>query len=445
MSSRAKLRTFIGNFFWAAMLGLASGLACVAVRLLFRSLQWGITGHTGLLPQSAESLSPWFRVVIPAAGALGAMLVLWVARQFQMSEMFEGYVEAVRLHGGRIAFLPTFVKTLSSAFSVASGATIGREGSMIQFATATTSWLGRRFSGFRMPLTTQVACGVAAAVAAVYQAPIAAVFFAMEIVLGKIAIRTASLLLIASLAGNVIGAWLLGHGPLFRVPEHLDVRFRADHSWWLVLLLPVLMGLLGPLYFRLLQSLRPMSKWPLALVWSGLLVGLLSLKSSLVWGNGDAALLEITQSFPSISALAAALCLRLLATAFCVGTGTVGGVFTPTIFTGGAVGYLAALLLHFSHPVIFAIFSMAALLAAVTGAPFMAAFMAVELTGEWSFLPLVLGSAFIAVLMARRLSSHSLYAIATPEPANHNTERPQPTPGRWFPTETAIEVESVQK
>jgi CIC family chloride channel protein len=177
------------------------------------------------------------------------MFVLWGARHFQTYGTFDEYVEAIRMNAGRIAFLPTFVRTISSAFSVASGATIGREGSMIQFATAATSWLGRRCPISRMPLATQVACGAAAAVAAAYQAPIAAVFFAMEIVIGTIAVRTVPLLLAASLAGSAMAGWLLGRGPLFRVSGLPEIPFRVGHSLWLIVFLPLLMGLLGPLYY----------------------------------------------------------------------------------------------------------------------------------------------------------------------------------------------------
>lgn len=443
MSWRAKLWANIADLLWAAVVGFASSLACVAVRLLFRLMQWLITGHSGLLPHAAEALSPWVRAFIPAAGALIAMLVLWSARHFHISGKFEEYVEAVRLHDGRITFLPTFIRTISSTFSVASGAAIGREGVMIQFATAVTSSLGR-FRGLSpIPLTTQVACGAAGAVAAAYQAPIAAIFFAMEIVLGRFVLRSVPLLIAASLTGDVMGAWLFGRGPLFRVVNRHQLHFGLDHSLWVVLFLPLLMGLLGPLYYWLLHSLRGMSKWPLALLWSGIIVGLLSVMSSLVWGNGDAALLQITQSSPTFWALTSALVLRLIATTFCVGTGTVGGVFTPTIYVGGAVGYLAALLLHLPNPVSFAILSMGALLAAVTHAPLMASFMTVELTGAWHLLPLILGSAFIALAVARRLSLHSLYAIATPEPTDDVAESDSPGQERWIPSQSIVEMETA--
>jgi chloride channel protein, CIC family len=297
----------IGDILWALALGLASSLACVGVRLFFRLLQWLATGHSGLLSHAAESLPPWYRVITPAFGALAAMGVIWAARRFAKSGNFEDYVEAVRLNGGRMAFLPTLWRTVSSACSVATGAAIGREGSMIQFATAATSWLAERAAFSRIPLSTQVACGAAAAVATVYQAPIAGVFFAAEIVLGKIMMRTIPLLLISALTGGLAGAWLLGKGPLFGVHMDPAIHLGTYRSIAVALLLAVLLGFLGPAYYWLIHSLRNTSKWPLPLLWSGALVGLLSLRSTLVWGNGDAALLQITQSSPAVWSLFSSL------------------------------------------------------------------------------------------------------------------------------------------
>jgi chloride channel protein, CIC family len=429
MNWRAKVFLAFGDLLWAMALGLASSLACVVVRLFFRLLQWVVTGHSGLLAQAAEGLPPWYRAITPAFGALAAMAVIWAARRFAKSAKFEEYVEAVRLNDGRIAFLPTLWRTISSAFSVATGAAIGREGSMIQFATAATSWLGEHAALSRIPLATQVACGAAAAVATVYHAPIAGVFFAAEIVMGRIMVRTIPLLLVSALTGGATAAWILGRGPLFAIHTLPGIDFGIERSTVFALLLPVLMGLLGPAYYWLMHSLRNTSRLPLPLLWGGVLVGLLSLRSTLVWGNGDAALLQITQSSPAVWTVFSILVLRLCATTLCVGTGTVGGVFTPTIFAGGAIGYLAAHLLHMPSPALFTILSMGCLLASVTHAPLMASFMAVELTGQWSLLPYILLGSVIAWAVARTISPHSLYAIATPEPAGEALESDLPTAG----------------
>lgn len=444
MSRRAKLFLAIGDLLWASALGFASSLACVAVRLFFRLLQWLVTGNSGLLSHAAEGLPLWYRAATPAFGALAAMAVIWAARHFAKSGKCEEYVEAVRLNGGRIAFLPTLWRTISSAFSVATGAAIGREGSMIQFATAATSWLGERAALSRMPLSTQVACGAAAAVATVYQAPIAGVFFAAEIVMGSIMIRTIPLLLVSALTGGVTGAWLLEKGPLFAIHVHPGVHFGTDHTMVVFsLLLPVLLGLLGPAYYWLIHSLRGTSNWPLPLLWSAVLVGLLSLRSTLVWGNGDAALLQITHSSPAIWALFSVLILRLCATTFCVGTGTIGGVFTPTVFAGAAIGYFAAHLLHMPSPELFIILSIGCLLAAVTHAPLMASFMAVELTGQWPLLPYVLLGSVMAWAIARMISPQSLYAIATPAPAGEIVVSGLPDAGLYSQRERTTVMETV--
>lgn len=444
MNWRAKPFLAIWDLLWAMALGLASSLACVVVRLVFRLLQWLATGHSGLLAQAAEGLPPWYRVITPAFGALAAMAVIWAARRFAKSGKFEEYVEAVQLNGGRIAFLPTLWRTISSAFSVATGAAIGREGSMIQFATAATSWLGDRAALSRIPLSTQVACGAAAAVATVYHAPIAGVFFAAEIVMGRIMVRKIPLLLVSALTGGMTGAWLLGEGPLFAIRTHHVSDFGIERSALFALLLPVLMGLLGPAYYWFIHSLRNTSRLPLPLLWSGVLVGVLSLRSTLVWGNGDAAMLQIAQSSPAVWTLLSILVLRLCATTLCVGTGTVGGVFTPTIFAGGAIGYLVAHLLHAPNPALLTILSMGCLLAAVTHAPIMASFMAVELTGQWSLLPYLLLGSVIAWVIARAISPHSLYAIATPEPAGEILESGLPPRGLSRPRKQATVMETAE-
>lgn len=129
---------------WAVLLGAASGLACVAVRLFFRMLQWVFVQQTGMLPTAAAALSPARRILIPVIGAALATVVVRMTRRSTQDLPFEEYVEAVRFNDGHIPFLSTAWRTVSSAFSVATGAAIGREGSMIQFAAAVTSWVGER-------------------------------------------------------------------------------------------------------------------------------------------------------------------------------------------------------------------------------------------------------------------------------------------------------------
>jgi chloride channel protein, CIC family len=398
------------NLISAIVIGSISGLACVGVRLTFRLLQWVFVRHAGMLPAAAATLSPGRRMMTPILGAVCATSVLWVVRRWPRADDYEEYVAAVRFEGGRISFSSTLWRSIASAFSVATGAAIGREGTMIQFAAAVSSWLGRHSPVKTVSLAQQVGYGAAAAVAAAYQAPFAGVFFATEIVLGSWEWSGLPYLAMASTAGWLVSRALLGGAPMFGVSGVLSF------SWQILWALPLamLLGVVAPLYQALLRSLRFASLWPLALVWGGAAVGVLSLADTAVWGNGDVALLRMLTNSSSLAGIATILGLRLVATTFCVGTGTVGGVFTPTLFAGAAIGLVAGHLLSLAQPVLLAVVGLSALLAAVTHAPIMAAAMASELTGQWHLLPLLLLLNFAAGSIARAISPHSLYAIATP-------------------------------
>src|SRR5580698_8301004 len=416
----------------AIVLGVVSGLAAALLRLGFRGLAWCFT-HNNISPAlAAASLPPVRRFLTPILGALCAILVLVLRRKNarrlgREPRHYVEYVEAVRREHGHIPLVPNLWRTLSAAFSIATGAAVGREGSMIQFAAAVTSWFQERLRKLRLAHllphpAIAVACGVAGGVTTAYMAPVAGVFFAAEIVIGDFRLDQLALLALAAVSSWGVSISMLGPGPLY--PTHIHL-----HLTWTLLLLPVLalaIGAFGPLYQRIIRSLRSARRLPFALAIAGALVGALSLYDPRVWGNGDAGLsAALGQAVvPGLSiaapALGILLLLRTLATTFCVGTGTIGGVFTPTLFTGGALGALAAYaLLHLAvpaDPTLFAIAGMGALIAAATHAPLMASFVAVDLTGDWRLLPALLVLNTLAWLIARRLSSDALYAIATQTP-----------------------------
>lgn len=284
---------------------------------------------------------------------------------------------------------------------------------MIQFATAVTSWVGAKSPTRDLALSQQVASGAAAAIAAVYQAPIAGVFFAIEIVLGEWAWKDVLPLLMASLFGWAVSRLFLGPGPLFPVAGSLHLTLGL--LW--ILPFAFLFGMSGPVYQKILHYSRVARRLPYALMWSALLVGLLSIVEPRVWGNGDAALASVLQSNATLIGVVSLLAFRFVATTACVGTGTAGGVFTPTLFLGASLGVASAHLLHCQEPLIFGVCGMGLLMAAVTHAPFMAALISVELTGQWQLLPVIVPCTLIASYIARAISRTSLYGLASPQPA----------------------------
>ena len=420
----------------AALIGAASAFGAAVVRLSFIGLEWVLTRSTAHPPVAAAHLPLWRRALTPVIGALLASVVLLVQKRHarrlgREPRPYAEYVESVRHSHGEIPLIPNCWRTLSAAFSVGSGAAVGREGSMIQFAAAIASFCGRwirRLGGAKpLDLSLLVALGVAGGVTTAYNAPLAAVFFAAEIVLGRIELRELPLLALASGAGWCVSGSILGWTRLY--PAHASLL--AQRGWLALLpLLAIAFGFVGPLYRWLIRGLGAAKALPLALVWSGLLVGVASVLDPRVWGNGDLGLsaalgrAELPGLSIAVPALGVLLALRLMATTACVGTGTVGGVFTPTLFAGGALGALFGHLLPVSSPTLWAIVGMSCLMAAVTHAPLMAGFMAVELTGDWPLLPLLLVLNLIAWGVARRLSGDALYAIASQAPGRL---QPQPT------------------
>ena len=425
----------------AVVMGAVSALAAALVRLGFSHLEWVFTGSTAAPPVAGAHLVAWRRALTPALGGLLAKAVTAIRRRHahrlgREPRPYVEYVEAVRHKGGVVPMVPNCWRTAGAAFSIATGAAVGREGSMIQFAAAVASWCGCRLKDWfagrdpgelcdPLDLRLLVAFGVAGGVTAAYNAPAAAVFFTAEIVLGAIEWRELPLLGLAAAAGR------LATGPILGWERLYPARVGLDGQWGSLVLLPLLavaFGLCGPAYQALIRSLRAARALPLALVASGLLVGLLSVHDPRVWGNGDLGLsaalgrAELPGLSIAVPALAGLLLLRLLATTVCVGTGTVGGVFTPTLFAGAAAGALlghgAGLALPGTDAALWAIAGMSFLMAAVTHAPLMAAFMAVELTGDWRLLPGLLVGNWIAWRVARRLSVGALYAIASQSPGD---------------------------
>lgn len=411
-SAAQRLRGWLPAITLPAVLGIAGALACVAVRLFFRLLQWGFVQQMGSLPAAAATLSTGRRFATPILGAILATLITWLAIRLGPGRRFEEYLEAVRLRSGRIPFLPTTWRTLSSAFSIATGAAIGREGSMIQFATTVSSWVGARMQPRTFSLPQKVAFGAAAAVAAAYQAPIAAVFFASEIVLGEWRWENTVPLSLASACGWLVSRMILGAGPLFPVAGRLHA---TSSSLWIVPM-SLLLGLLGPAYQKLLHWAKVARRLPFSLLWGASVVGVLSLLEPRVWGNGDIALISLFHGNLTLLGILVLLGCRVIATTVCVGTGTIGGVFTPTLFAGAAVGLASAHIFQCHEPVIFGVYGMALLMAAVTHAPMMAAFMAAEVSGQWHILPILLSGAMLTSFVARRISPASLYGIASSAP-----------------------------
>ena len=385
--------------FWAALVGVCGALASVAFREGLRLLELLFTGQANSLERAASGMVWWQRVLLPFCGAVLAGLVLRFAGKVLASPRAVDYMEAVRVGDGNISVRATLANSLSSLLSISSGGSIGREGPMVQLAAMLGSRIGR-FGRAPIPrLRLMVACGGAAGIAAAYNAPISGALFVSEIILGGTAMESFGPLVVSSVVASATVHRFLGYAPVYDVPK---VQFASNWELIFYVVLGVLLGHLAPpflasLDFAKSRFVRLRLPLPLQLGVGGLLVGVISVAMPQVWGNGFDAVGNILNAHLIGWTLLAVLLAKLLATAATVGSGAVGGVFTPTLFLGCAIGALFGGVVHAllpgvtSVPAAYALVGMGGFLAATTHAPLTSILMLFEMTLDYDMvLPLML-------------------------------------------------------
>ncbi len=421
---------------WAVFAGVAGALATMVFRQGILSLQWLLGKQNLSVVEMAESL-PWYiRFLLPILGGLVAGGLLVLAQRFKHGAPSD-YMESIAFGDGRIPVRHTLLRSLSSLVTIASGGSIGREGSMVQLAAMCSSILGRltRLRPDRLRLL--VACGAAAGITSAYNAPIAGAFFIAEIVLGAIYMESFGPLVVASITANITMRAMPDYHPTYEMPVFPAI---PDLELLAFVGLGVVAGLGAPLFLLLLDFARAQfrklggaqgwsSDWsiPLRLVVGGLGVGLISVWEPQVWGNGYEVVNSLLHNSWAWTAVLSILAFKVVATAFTAGAGAVGGVFTPMLFVGAASGYLfgqgiEALWPQSSAPFTYAIAGMGAFLAVATGAPIMAILMIFEMTlSVPALLPLVL-TCIVAYFVGQSSNTPAMYSVTLEHRRNRQTQ-----------------------
>jgi len=402
----------------AAAIGILGALCTIGFReavLLAERLAYG---RSGSLVGIATALPWWQRLLAPAAGGVIAGFLLALARRVPAQARGGDYMEAVVLGNGDLSVRASLLRALSSAATVASGGAIGREGPMVQLAALTGALFGR-WRALPVPRRRlYVACGAAAGVAAAYNAPIAGAMFVAEIVLRSLAIESLGPLIVAAVAANLVVAQVAGFQPVYHMPS---MQLQAGMPPLVLALLGIVAGLLAPAYLALLDSGRALFKrWHGGAPWQqlaagGLLVGAISIASPAVWGNGYSVVNSVLQGGWLWQALLIVLALKLLAVAATVGSGAVGGIFTPTLFAGAVTGALFGNLCQMMWPGLIPIpaavaVGMGAFLAACSHAPLMSILMIFEMTESYSVIVPLMAACVLAYSISRVLRPQSIYA-----------------------------------
>ncbi|WP_024302640.1 ClcB-like voltage-gated chloride channel protein [Pseudogulbenkiania sp. MAI-1] len=406
----------------AAITGCLGALATHGFRLLLDGMSRWLFGEAGGPVQVAGGLPPELRVLTPV---IGGIVAGWLLQRLPPARQHSAdYMESIALGNGHLSWRATLLRAASSASSIVSGSSIGREGSMIQLAALAGSLSGQLARLTAPQRRLLLACGAAAGVSAAYNTPIAGALFVGEIIVRSVAIETLGPLLLAAACAQLVGAGLFGDAAIYQLPS-LALHGGTDWLWFGAL--GVVAGLVMPGFQRLLQLSKslfgrlPCPLW-LKLGIGGAIVGGLSLLTPHVWGNGYSTIDHMLHSAWPVGLLLGVLICKILATAAATGSGAVGGIFTPTLFVGAVLGAI------FGHAVqaltgqpagpLWVVAGMGALLAGATQAPLMTIIMLIEMTrAPLMAVPLMLAVA-TAHLTVRMLGCRSIYAHALPDEEN---------------------------
>ena len=405
---------------WAGLIGFLGALASIWFRDLSQMIHFLLTGHTGSLVESFRGLAAWQRLIIPALGGGLAGIALLFGRRLQKQKSTTDYMEAIVLGDGVISSRLSLVKSASALFSIASGASIGREGPLTQLAAMIASLVGRLRNMPTVRLRLLVACGASAGIASAYNAPIGGALFVSEIILRSLSMESFGPLVFSSVVATLTIRNVIGANPLYEITIP-SVQLNSNWEMGLYLLLGVLAGVVGPVFLWSLRSSEHLfKKLPgpgmLRLVLGGLIVGMLAVFYPEVCGNGYSVVNGVLNGKFLWGTLLIIFILKLVATCATFGSGAVGGVFTPTIFVGACMGYLfsqAAAPFWPAAPLVpaaFTLVGMGALLAATTHAPLMAILVLFEMTLDYQMtLPLML-ACVVAHYVSRSIEPQSIYS-----------------------------------
>ena len=401
----------------SALVGVGVGLGAAALIYLIDWLE------KFFLPFAIDQGHPWIFLTVPT----GLLFAWFLARRFAPEVAGDGVPEAVaalEVHSGRMRGRVIPLKILATAATIGGGGSAGREGPIVQIGAAVGSVISRRFNLGEDQVRSLVAAGAGAGIGAAFNAPIAGMLFALEVILSSFALRHMSAIVIASVTAAVTTRTIVGEElelqtDVYRLQEFSELILYAGLALVVVIVGVMFLNVIGRLdtfgraHGRALGFIRPLV--------AGLLVAGLIFLEPRLFGTGQSVINGLLAGDVGSSVWWTLILLAIgkaAATSLTTTSGASGGAFMPSLFMGAAVGTGFALLVGeiWPSPIesgAFAVVGMAAMFAVVGRAPLTAILMVFEVTGARDYeliLPLML-TATLGTFLAERFHPDSIYSM----------------------------------
>ena len=398
----------------ALSIGVLTGLGATAFHLLldYTNDLWRLATTTLGISQGG-----WLLVLFPVIGTLTALGLIWLLARNDSSHGTSAVIESVALHGGRLPAKALLTKVISAAIFIGSGGSAGPEDPSVQLGGVAGSKIAQLFRLSEKRTRTLVASGVAGAVAAAFNAPIAGVFFALEVVVGELSAALFPPVVLAAVAAAAISRWLNGNHPAFQVPTYDLGSALVELPLYAVL--GVLTALAGVLFVRFLFVVEDfVAKARLTRIIRGisigLIIGIVGLWLPDVIGVGygtvDAILLGKSGGAGQLATL---LGVKFLLTILCIAVIGVGGTFAPSLYLGAAIGALVGIPAHLLFPdtpaAAYALVGMGGVLTSVVRAPITAVLLIFEITNDYRIILPIMLCVAVSNLVSTYLFKESVY------------------------------------
>jgi CIC family chloride channel protein len=415
---RSRARSFTlseGNLFLllAILIGMFSGMAVVCFRMTIEWIRLALLG-------SALAPSPVRLLLVPAgAGLVVAFLVQKFFRAARSSGVNQTKA-AVYVYDGYVSFRTVIGKFLTCSLAIGSGQSLGPEDPSLQMGAGIAFALGRRLKLSRDKLRLLAPVGAAAGLAAAFNAPISAVFFVIEEVIGTWSASALGAIVLAAFSSVVVMRSVLGGEPMFRVPPYTLVHPAELLAYTA---LGVVSGVLSVGFTKIIAYFRPrlraLPEWTYYFqpAIAGLLIGFIGLRIPQAMGTGYPFIDQALHSQYTWEILALLGFAKILTTSLSFVSGTPGGMFAPVLFIGAMIGGAIGGLEHHFFPQVsaslapFALVGMGTFFAGFLRVPITSVFIVVETSGSYSIVLPVMISNTIAYLISRRFQDVALFDL----------------------------------
>jgi len=409
----------------AALIGIGGGFGAVLFRWLIGMTHF-LFLEKGQILLGTDKNFPWLLPLIPALGGLCVGLMTYFLAREAKGHGVPEVMAAVVEKGGVIRSRVVIIKALASALCIGSGGAVGREGPIVQIGSAFGSSIGQFFRIPRHKLRILVGCGAAAGISATFNAPIAGLMFALEVILGEFAIHIFTPIIISSVLAAVTTQMILGDEIAFSVPA-----YQLVHPIELVnyIILGAILGVIAVVFTRMLYKAEdlfdeiPIPEY-LKPVIGGLIIGAMGIfaprsinSDPAFFGVGYEAITNALVNNLPLLMLSLYFVAKLVATLLTLGSGGSGGIFAPSLFMGAMIG---GVLGHGAHtlfpnltasPGAYALVGMAAMVGGTTHAPLAAMLIIFEMTRDYAIiLPLMLATG-ISTVVASLIDRESIYTL----------------------------------